>query len=907
MEENTSENQPSEEPEKQPSQEEHKDNEAPKGDKVVLRVIEEEMKEAYVNYAMSVIVGRALPDVRDGLKPVHRRILYAMYDVGMFYNKPFKKCARIVGEVLGKYHPHGDSAVYDSLVRMAQEFSLRYPLIKGQGNFGSVDGDSAAAMRYTEAKMNKLAEEMLKDIEKNTVDFKENFDGSLKEPQVLPSKLPNLLVNGSSGIAVGMATNIPPHNVNEVCDAITSTIDNPDISVEELMQIIPGPDFPTGAEVACGEALHYAYAKGKGKVTIKAIVKIEDDKIIVNEIPYMVNKAEMIEQIANLVKDKRIPDIRDINDESDREGIRIVIKLKKGADSQVVLNQLYKYSRLKVSFGINLLALVNNQPKVLGLKELIEYHILHRKDVIVKRTKYDLEQAEKKVHVLEGLLIALENIEQVIPGIRNSKTVDDAKMFLMNTYALSEIQAKAILEMRLQKLASLEQEKIKDEHKDLIEKIKFYQDILNSEPKVLQIIKEELIEIKQNYGDKRRSIIVVGEDEDVNIEELIEEETMVVTMSHSGYFKRLPITTYKTQRRGGKGVMAAGTKEEDFLENIYIASTHDYLLFFTDEGQLYWLKVYNIPESSRQAKGKHISNILELKTNEKITAIIPVRDFKEGYLFMATKDGTVKKTEMQHFSNPRKGGIRAINLEENNTLVGVRYTNGKNEILLATKKGLANRFKEEDIRDVGRSAKGVRGIRLNKGDEVIGMLAAEEGKNILTITEKGYGKRTPVSDYRLCNRGGKGVTNIKITEKNGLVKEVMLVDGDSEELMLISKQGIAIRMKCSDISVIGRVTQGVRIMRLNEGDELAASAKIIIDDEDNESNDEIYQNNNKPEHSNDNSEDNHSEEENEDSSEEDEQDSVNQDYENDDEEKQEDDSEEDQDNSEEEEQSNNQQ
>ncbi len=799
-------------------------------DGIISREIEDEMKEAYINYAMSVIVGRALPDVRDGLKPVHRRILYGMWDQGMVYSKPFKKSARIVGHVLGTMHPHGDSAVYDSLVRMAQDFSLRYPLIKGQGNFGSLDGDNAAAMRYTEAKLNKFAEELLKDIEKDTVAFKDNFDGSLREPAVLPSKIPNLLINGSTGIAVGMATNIPPHNVTEVCDAIIATIDNPDITTEELIQIVPAPDFPTGGEVICGNALVHAYARGKGKVLIKAVAHIEDDKIIITEIPYMVNKADLILQIANLVRDKRIPGIRNINDESDREGIRIVVDLKRDADSQVVLNQLYKYSRLKVSFGINLLALVDNQPKVLGLKQLITLHVAHRQDVIVRRTEYDLQKAADRVHVLDGLLVALDNIDPVVKGIKESRTIDEAKEFLMHNYALSEIQAKAILDMRLQKLASLEQQKIRTEHQELMVKIQEYQSILASEEKVLSLIKDELDDVKQHYGDERRSKIVVGEDDDFDIEELIEEETVVVTMTSSGYVKRLPLDTYKTQHRGGKGIKATGTKDEDFVDRLYVTSTHDYLLVFTGNGQLYWLKVYQIPEGSRQAKGRHIANVLELKQGEEINAIVPVSDFKEGYLFMATKNGTVKKTELLDFSRPRKGGIRAISLDEGDTLVGVKYTTGDKEILVATRHGLANRFSESHVRAMGRSARGVRGIRLGEGDEVIGMLAAEEGMQILTITEKGYGKRTNVAEYRLCNRGGKGVTNIKVTDKNGYVKAVMLVDG-SEELMLVSQDGIAIRIKCSSISVIGRATQGVRVMRLADGDSVAAAAKIVVEDE----------------------------------------------------------------------------
>ncbi len=807
------------------------ENQPENQDKLIPRLIEEEMKEAYVNYAMSVIVGRALPDVRDGLKPVHRRILYAMYDLGLLHNKPFKKSARIVGDTLGKYHPHGDTSVYDALVRMAQEFSLRYPLVKGQGNFGSIDGDSAASMRYTEAKLAKLAEEMLQDLEKNTVNFNENFDGSLKEPSVLPSKIPNLLINGSSGIAVGMATNVPPHNVQEVCDGVIATIDNPEISVEELMRIIPAPDFPTGGEVVCGNALRYAYSHGKGKVTIQAVTSVEGTKIIVHEIPYQVNKAELIEQIAGLVKDKRIVGIRDINDESDREGIRVVIDLKQDADPQVILNQLYQYSNLKVSFGIQMLALVDQQPRILGLKDFIQHHLSHRKEVIIRRTEYDLEQAKQKAHVLEGLLVALNNLDQVIPGIRNSRTVDDAKVFLMQTFALTEIQAKAILDMRLQKLASLEQAKLREEHQELLTQIARFQEILASEQKVFALIREELQELKTQYGDQRRSRVVIGEDDEfVDVEDLIEESSVVVTMTHSGYVKRLPLDTYKTQRRGGKGVVAAGMKEEDFIENLYVASTHDYLLFFTDKGQVYWLKVYHIPEGSRQAKGKHIANLLELKQDEVITAIVPVRNFDKGYLFMATKQGTVKKTDLVEFSNPRRGGIRAIELDEKDTLVGVKYTDGSHEIILATKEGSANRFAEEDVRPIGRQGRGVRGIRLENNDEVIGMLAAEEGMNILTLTEKGYGKRTPVSEYRLCNRGGKGVTNIKITEKNGSVKAVMLVDG-KEEVMLVSRNGVGIRIKCSDISIIGRATQGVRVMKLEENDSLAAAAKILIEDE----------------------------------------------------------------------------
>lgn len=786
------------------------------------------MKEAYVTYAMSVIVGRALPDIRDGLKPVHRRILYAMYDLGMTHNKPSKKCARIVGEVLGKYHPHGDMAVYESLVRMAQDFSLRYPLITGQGNFGSVDGDNAASMRYTEAKLSKIAEEMLKDLEKETVSFRDNFDSSLKEPAVLPTVLPNLLVNGSAGIAVGMATSIPPHNLKEVCQALMALIDNPGLSLPEIMDLLPAPDFPTGGEVSCGNGLVQAYATGRGKVTIKAVSHLEKEKIIFTQIPYQVGKEDLIKQIADLVQNKALTGIRNINDESDREGIRIVVDLKKDADPQVVLNQLYTYTRLKVSFGITLLALVGNQPKILGIKDFLQHHISHRRTVVTRRTEYDLLQAQQRVHILEGLLLALAHIEDIIAGIKRQPTVEEARAFLTATYSLSIEQAKAILDLKLQKLASLEQEKIRDEHQELLKNIQDYQDILASEPRLLGIIKDELRFLAETYGDERRSAIVHSTDEDelLDMEELIPDEQAVVTLTNSGYVKRLPLDTYKLQHRGGKGVKAAGTKEEDVVAELYIASTHDSLLCFTDKGQLYWLKVYHVPESSRQAKGKHLANLLQIASGERVTAVIPVRDFATGYLIMATKKGIIKKTALTEFANPRRGGIRAIFLEEDDSLVNVRATTGDKEILLATKQGLANRFSEKDVRSMGRTAYGVRGIRLEDGDAVMGMVAAEESLNLLTITEKGYGKRTPVAEYRLCRRGGKGVTNIKITEKNGPVKALMLVDG-KEELMLVSQQGQGIRIHCSEIPVIGRVTQGVRVMRMGEGDKVAAAAKIM--------------------------------------------------------------------------------
>ncbi|MFC1801100.1 DNA gyrase subunit A [Nanoarchaeota archaeon] len=803
------------------------------GTKVIPRVIEEEMKQSYVDYAMSVIVGRALPDVRDGLKPVHRRILFAMQQMGMFHNKPYKKSARIVGEVLGKYHPHGDTAVYDTMVRMAQDFSLRYPLIDGQGNFGSIDGDRAAAMRYTEARLKKLSEELLQDIDKNTVKFKDNFDGSLKEPEVLPSKGPNLLINGSAGIAVGMATNIPPHNLKEVTEGAIALIDNPEIDIKELMEKIPGPDFPTGAHIVGRAGIIDAYTKGRGRVVIKAVAEVEDGKIIVSEIPYMVNKAMLIEQIADLVRDKKIEGIRNLRDESDREGIRVVIELKSGADSSVVLNQLYKYSRLKVTFGVFLLALVNNEPKLLNLKGMLNFFVKHRQQVVRKRTEFDLKKAEERAHVLEGLIIAIDNIDEVIPGIRKSKTVEDAKNFLMSNYDLTEIQAKAILEMRLQKLASLEQEKIKKEHEELLVLIGQLKEILDDEKKILEIIKKELIELMEKYGDERRTLIHEDEERDFDMEELIKEEDMVVTITHTGYIKRLPITVYKTQRRGGKGVIATGTKEEDFVEDLFVTSTHSHLLFFTNKGQVYWQKVYDIPVGGRGARGRPIVNLVGLREGEKITSMVPVREFKEGdYLVMGTKRGVVKKSSLMEFSRPRKSGIRAINFDDGDELIGVVLTDGNKQVIMGTSNGIAIRFDEKTLRAMGRTARGVRGINLRGDDEVVGMCMAEDDKSLLTITKKGYGKRSKVSDYRLINRGGKGVINIKINEKIGKVVGIKSVN-DDDQLMFISKQGIAIRMMAKDISVIGRATQGVRIMKLGEGDKVMAVAKIVAENGEN--------------------------------------------------------------------------
>jgi len=799
------------------------------------RLIEEEMKESFLDYSMSVIVSRALPDVRDGLKPVHRRILFAMHDMAMLHNKPFKKCARIVGEVLGKYHPHGDIAVYDSLVRMAQPFSLRYVLIDGQGNFGSIDGDSAAAMRYTEARLKRIAEEMLADINKETVNFMPNFDGSLKEPIVLPSKIPNLLINGSTGIAVGMATNIPPHNLREVCDAIVRLVDNPETKIVELLDIVKGPDFPTGGIICGKNGIKYTYAGGKGRIVLKArteIEKVKDkEQIIVTEIPFQVNKTMLIEQIVGLVKSGEILDISDIRDESSRKGMRIVIILKKDADSRIVLNKLMKHTRLKVSFGANMLALVNKEPKILNLKQLLTLFIKHRKEVITRRTKYDLKVAQDKAHKLKGLKIALDNIDDVVKLIKESKSADSAIQRLVSRFNLSKIQSQAILEMRLQRLTSLEQDKIKTDLKETLQLIEKLKEILADERKIYNIIKEETTELKEKYGDNRKTEIIEEEEEELVTEDLIEEENMVVTITHSGYVKRLPLDTYRAQRRGGKGIIGTGTREEDFVEDLFVASTHAYLLIFTNKGKVHWLKVYEIPETSRQARGRPIVNLVKgLKSSEKVTAVIPVRRFKSGrFLLAATKKGIVKKTSLEAYSRPRRGGIIAINLEQDDELVSVQSTNGEREILIATKNGWAVKFHEKDAREIGRTAKGVRGIKLRKDDYVIDMVIAD-GKDILTVTEKGYGKRTNSEAYRKTRRGGKGVINIKITQKNGKVVCIKSVN-ETDDIMLISKNGIVIRTKAKDISKIGRATQGVRVMKINEGDSVVAAAKVIKEEE----------------------------------------------------------------------------
>lgn len=801
--------------------------------KILPRVIEDEMKLSYLDYAMSVIVGRALPDVRDGLKPVHRRILYAMNDMGMLHNKPFKKSARIVGDVLGKYHPHGDSAIYDALVRLAQPFSMRYTLINGQGNFGSIDGDRAAAMRYTEAKLQRMAEEILQDIDKETVSFVPNFDGSLKEPSVLPSKAPNLLINGSSGIAVGMATNIPPHNLSEVADATVEYIDNPECSVAKLMSHIQGPDFPTGGTILGRSGIIKAYETGKGLVRVRARTEVEEkgtrERIIVKEIPYMINKANLIEQIADLVRDKVITGISDIRDESDREGMRIVIEIKKDASTDVVLNQLYAHSNLKSTFGINLLALVDNQPKVMGLRDILGHFVDHRKEMVTRRTKYDLDKAEKRAHVLEGLTIALDNIDSAVQLIKSSSSADAAKNGLMKRFDLSETQSQAILEMRLQKLTSLEQDKIRSELKEIKTLIQELRSILASEKKVYDIIKEEMKDLKEKYGDERRTGIE-SDFEEIDMEDLIEEEDVLISISHMGYIKRVPIDTYRKQNRGGKGIIGATVKDEDFIQSLFVANTHSYILFFTDRGTVHWVKVHQVPEGRRQARGKSIANLIQVPSGVRVTAFVPVKEFDDKhYLLMGTRKGVIKKTLLSHYSRPRKGGIRGINLDEGDSLIEVKMTSGDDEIILATRKGMAVRFHEKDARPMGRTSRGVRGIMLSSDDVVVSMVIAEKHKAIFTITENGYGKRTKVDEYRLISRGGKGVRNIRCSSRNGDVVNALSVS-EGDEIVCMSRKGITMRTGVKGVSVIGRDTQGVRIMKLSPEDEVVSVAKIISDE-----------------------------------------------------------------------------
>lgn len=793
--------------------------------------IEEEMKVSYLDYAMSVIIGRALPEVRDGLKPVQRRILYAMFREGLLSNRKYSKCAGVVGEVLKKYHPHGDSAVYEALVRMAQDFNMRYPLVDGQGNFGSLDGDPAAAYRYTESRLEAIAEELLSDIDKDTIDYQPNFDETTFEPLVLPSRVPNLIINGASGIAVGMATNIPPHNLTEVIEGLIFLIDNPDCSVPELMRFIKGPDFPTGGAIYGLSGIIEAYTHGRGHIKVRAKVFVErkqkgGDCIIISEIPYQVNKARMIEKIAELVREKRIEGISDLRDESDRDGIRVVIELKRDAIPQVVINNLFKYTQMETTFGIIMLALSGGQPHVMSLKRILRYFLQHRKDIVIRRTKFELKKAEERAHILEGLKIALDNLDAVITLIRSSKTPPEAKSGLIDNFSLTDIQAQAILDMRLQRLTGLERDKIITEYEALIKEIERLRTILKSSDLMTQIIKDELIEIKEKFSQPRRTEIVqdVGE---ISIEDLITEEEMVITISHTGYIKRHPISEYRKQRRGGKGMVGMGVKEEDYVEQIFIGSTHDYMLFFSSLGRLYWLKTFQIPESGRTAKGKAIVNLLQLQPDENIATALPVKDFSSGYLTMFTSNGIIKKTELSDFKNPRGKGIIAINIDEGDELIAVRTTTGQNDLIIGTHFGYAIRFNEGDVRPTGRSSRGVKGIKLRKGDKVVSAEVAIEGTTLFTLTENGLGKLTKSEEYPLQNRGGQGVISIKLVEKGGKAVTLLQVK-DEDEIMIITKTGKLIRTPVSNISTIGRNTQGVRIMDV-EADNIIVGAGKIVD------------------------------------------------------------------------------
>ncbi|MDE2221683.1 MAG: DNA gyrase subunit A [Candidatus Omnitrophica bacterium] len=811
-----------------------------KKERIIPVYIEEEMKNSYLSYSMSVIVGRALPDVRDGLKPVHRRILYAMKELNLEHNKPYKKSARIVGEVLGKYHPHGDTAVYDTMVRMVQDFSLRYPLIDGQGNFGSIDGDAAAAMRYTEARMDAVAEEMLNDIEKQTVDFSPNFDGSLEEPDILPGLVPNLLVNGSSGIAVGMATNMAPHNLGEVVDGIVHLLDNPEASIKELTKFVKGPDFPTGGIICGREGFIDAYNNGRGKVTIRARASIEQQKgnreaIIITEIPYQVNKANLITAIADLVQNKQVDGITDIRDESDKDGIRVVIELRRDVDANIVLNYLYKHTQMEITFGIINLALVNKSPKVLNLKQLMGHYISHRRLVIRRRTQFDLDKALRRAHILEGLRIAFKHLDEIIKTIRASKTTQDAKEALVRKFELTEVQAQAILEMQLQRLAALERDKIEAEYQQLLKDIDNYRAILASEKRVDAIIKDELMELKKKYADERRTEIA-AKAEDIEIEDMIADEDMAITISNKGYIKRLSVDAYRSQKRGGKGVTAQTLSEEDFVERMFVASSKDFLLIFSNSGAVRWLKVYEIPVASRAAKGKAIVNLLSFKPEEKISAIVAVKEFREDqFLVFATSQGLVKKTKVSAYNNPRKGGIVGIGLEKGDELIGVGLSNGKEDVLLATREGISLRFPEKQLRDMGRSAKGVRGINLEKGDFVVGMLVFapdidKTGAKLLTVCELGYAKRSDFTDYRTQSRGGKGIINVKLTDKNGPVVGVMAVcDGD--EIMAVTKKGMVVRSSPAEIRETGRSAVGVRLISLDPGDKVSSIAHVVSHEE----------------------------------------------------------------------------
>jgi DNA gyrase subunit A len=811
------------------------------GEKLIPINIEDEMKSAYIDYSMSVIVSRALPDVRDGLKPVHRRVLYGMYDLGVFSNRAHKKSARIVGEVLGKYHPHGDTSVYDAMVRMAQEWSLRYLLVDGQGNFGSVDGDSPAAMRYTEARMQKISEEIMADIEKETVDFQLNFDDTLYEPKVMPTKVPNLLINGASGIAVGMATNMPPHNLTEVIDGTLAYIDNNEIEIDELMNHIKAPDFPTGGIIYGYEGVREAFKTGRGRIVMRAKIAFEEsngkDAIIVTEIPYQVNKADMIKKTADLVNDKKIEGISNIRDESDRNGMRIVYELKRDAVPNVVLNTLYKYTQLQSSFSVNNIALVNGRPQMLNLKELIHYFVEHRHDVVVRRAKFDLRKAEERAHILEGLIIASDNIDEVIALIRGSKDGDEARSKLIERFSLSEIQARAIVEMRLRQLTGLEQDKLRAEYEEIMKLIAHLRELLANKDLRMQVIKDELNEIKDKYGDERRSVIEYAGG-DVSIEDLIADENVVITISHAGYIKRTNLSEYKTQNRGGVGQKSAGTRDQDFLEHLFVATNHQYMLFFTQKGKCFWMRVYEIPEGSKTSKGRAIQNLINIENDDKVKAFICTQDLKNEeytnshYVIMATKQGIVKKTLLEQYSRPRQNGIAAITIREDDELLEAKLTNGNSQILIAVKSGKLVRFEEGKTRPMGRNASGVRGITLaDEKDEVIGMVSVNDmSSEILVVSENGYGKRSSLEDYRITNRGGKGVKTLNITDKTGRLVSINNVT-DADDLMIINKSGLTIRMEVSDLRVMGRATQGVRLINIKGNDSIAAVTKVMKEEE----------------------------------------------------------------------------
>ena len=810
-------------------------------EKLIPIKIEDEMESAYIDYAMSVIVSRALPDVRDGLKPVHRRVLFGMNEMGVRSNSSYKKSARIVGDVMGKYHPHGDSSVYDTMVRMAQEWSLRYLLVDGQGNFGSVDGDSPAAMRYTEARMKKISEELLSDIDKETVDFQLNFDDTIMEPTVLPTRVPNLLINGSSGIAVGMATNMAPHNLSEVIDGTISYIENSEIDIEELIQIIKAPDFATGGTIYGYDGVREAFLTGKGRVILRGKAIIENVKerecIIVSEIPYMVNKADMIRKTADLINDGKIEGISTMRDESDRKGMRIVYVLKRDAIPNIVLNKLYKFTQLQSSFSVNNVALVNGRPELLNLKQLIHHFVDHRHEVVVRRTSFELKKAEQRAHILEGLIIASDNIDAVIDLIKKSSNADEARQKLEKKYKLSEIQAKAIIEMRLRQLTGLEQEKLREEYNELLKTIAGYKKLLDSKSMRMDLIKNELIEIKEKYGDERRSIIEYAGG-DFRIEDIIPDEKVVITISHAGYIKRTPLTEYRTQHRGGVGQKATKTRDEDFLEDLFVGTNHQYMLFFTQKGKCFWMRVYEIPEGSKNSKGRAIQNLINIEQDDKVKAFICTQDLKDEeyinshFVIMATKKGQVKKTSLEQYSRPRSNGINAITIRDEDELLEAKLTNGSSQIMLAVKSGKAIRFEESKTRPMGRNASGVRGIRLkDKSDEVIGMVSVKDmDENILVVSENGYGKRSSLEDYRLTNRGGKGVKTISITEKTGKLVTIKSVS-DNDDLMIINKSGIAIRMRVEDLRVMGRATQGVKAISIKEGDGIAAVAKVMKDEE----------------------------------------------------------------------------